>query len=120
MTDIINHPHHYARWTIEPIEFTMRNNLPFWVGNILKYVMRYDAKDGLQDLRKARSYLDMKIRELEGVERFWEAPATALADIAHLDAPPVTGRTPQDLDTYVRERLAARLKSTENPEQPHE
>jgi hypothetical protein len=36
--------------------------------------MRFDAKDGLQDLYKARSYLDMKIRTLEGHTRFWEKP----------------------------------------------
>jgi hypothetical protein len=36
--------------------------------------MRYDAKDGLKDLYKARSYLDMKIRQQERIPRFWEKP----------------------------------------------
>lgn len=58
-------PEHYSRWEIEPIRFIMENDLPFWLGNIIKYTMRYDAKDGLQDLRKARSYLDRKIAEME-------------------------------------------------------
>lgn len=73
-TDSVNHPHHYARWPMEPIEFIAINNLPWWLANLLKYAMRYDAKDGLKDLYKARSYLDMKIREQEGVEKFWEKP----------------------------------------------
>lgn len=73
-SDPINHPHHYARWAIEPIEFISLNKLPAWLANVIKYAMRYDAKDGLKDLYKARSYLDMEIRRLEGVERFWEVP----------------------------------------------
>lgn len=59
-------PHHYKRWKIEPLTFCMENNLPFWLGNVIKYCMRYDAKDGLADLYKARVYLDKKISELEG------------------------------------------------------
>lgn len=59
-------PHHYTRWKIEPLTFCMENNLPFWLGNVIKYCMRYDAKDGLQDLYKARVYLNKKIDELEG------------------------------------------------------
>jgi hypothetical protein len=70
-------PHHYSRWKMQPVEFAAVNNLPWWLANVLKYTMRFDAKDGLKDLYKARSYLDMKIREVEGVERFWEAPVAA-------------------------------------------
>lgn len=68
------HPKHYARWKMEPIEFIAINNLPWWLANIIKYTMRFDAKDGLQDLYKARSYLEMKIRQLEGAHKFWEKP----------------------------------------------
>lgn len=68
------HPQHYSRWKMEPIEFIAINDLPWWLANVIKYGMRYDAKDGLQDLYKARSYLDMKIRKLEGHDRFWEKP----------------------------------------------
>lgn len=62
--DPIN-PEHYSRWKIQPIDFIMANNLPFWLGNVVKYGMRFDAKDGLQDLKKAREYLDRKIAEME-------------------------------------------------------
>lgn len=72
--DQVLHPSHYARWKMEPIEFIAINDLPWWLANVIKYTMRFDAKDGLQDLYKARSYLDMKIRTLEGVSRFWEKP----------------------------------------------
>jgi hypothetical protein len=74
--DDVYHPPHYARWKMEPIEFIAINDLPWWLANVIKYTMRFDAKDGLQDLRKARSYLDMKIREVEGTPRFWDKPVT--------------------------------------------
>lgn len=74
--DAVYHPPHYARWKMEPIEFIAINNLPWWLANLIKYSMRFDAKDGLQDLYKARSYLDMKIREVEGHPRFWDKPVT--------------------------------------------
>ncbi len=74
--DEVSHPQHYSRWEMEPIEFIAINDLPWWLSNLIKYTMRYDAKDGLQDLYKGRSYLDMKIRQMEEVPRFWDKPVT--------------------------------------------
>jgi hypothetical protein len=59
-------PGHYTRYKIQPMEFIQENNLPFWLGNVIKYALRYDAKDGVQDLKKARRYLDMQIEHTEG------------------------------------------------------
>lgn len=70
VSDPVTRPNHYARFKIEPIEFCMVNDLPFWCANVIKYVCRWDAKDGIQDLRKARRYLDMKIKQLEGDPNF--------------------------------------------------
>lgn len=74
--DMVLHPAHYSRWAMEPIEFIAINNLPWWLANVIKYAMRYDAKDGLQDLYKACSYLEMKIREVKGEKRFWDKPVS--------------------------------------------
>lgn len=54
----ITRPAHYARFAIEPLDFIKANNFNFLVGNVIKYVCRYDMKNGLEDLRKAREYLD--------------------------------------------------------------
>lgn len=59
-------PSYYKRWAIEPIDFCMKNDLPFWCGSVIKYILRYDQKNGLEDLHKAKAYIDFKIRELEG------------------------------------------------------
>lgn len=58
-------PNHYARFKIQPIEFIEENGIGFFEGNVIKYVCRYDAKNGLEDLKKARSYLDRMIRRRE-------------------------------------------------------
>tara|TARA_R100001530_G_scaffold133808_1_gene107735 strand:- start:182 stop:427 length:246 start_codon:yes stop_codon:yes gene_type:complete len=52
-------PPYYARWKVEPVSFIMRNRIPYAEGNIIKYVMRHDMKDGVKDINKAIRYLEM-------------------------------------------------------------
>jgi len=56
---------HYAA-AIQPVDFIVANNIPFREGNIIKYVFRHASKGGLEDLLKARHYLDMLIAGYEG------------------------------------------------------
>lgn len=70
--DPVHRPSHYTRFKIEPIYFIMENNLPFWAGNVIKYTCRHDAKNGIEDLKKARRYLDMQIKKMEGNKEFAE------------------------------------------------
>ena len=67
--ETIVRPHHYARYKIEPITFINANNIPFNIGNVIKYALRYDAKNGVEDLLKARRYLDIQIEVLNRQER---------------------------------------------------
>ena len=55
---------HYKDKAIQPIEYIHANNLGFCAGNVIKYVTRYKDKNGVQDLEKAKHYLEMLI-ELE-------------------------------------------------------
>jgi hypothetical protein len=50
---------HYKDFAIQPAEFIHKNGLSFLVGNIIKYVCRYGAKNGRQDLEKAKHYIDL-------------------------------------------------------------
>ena len=62
-------PSHYERYEIEPINFIMINNLPFYAGNVVKYVLRAGYKEGVseeRDLQKAKRYIDMRLNQLEG------------------------------------------------------
>ena len=52
---------HYKDLSIQPLEFIVANDLDFCQGNVVKYVVRYKLKGGLEDLRKARHYLDLLI-----------------------------------------------------------
>ena len=54
----------YLKYKIEPITFVMTNQLPFAEGNVIKYIMRWRDKNGIQDLKKAKRYIDLII-ELE-------------------------------------------------------
>jgi hypothetical protein len=59
---------HYAKNAIQPWDFIISNNLSYLVGNIIKYLCRYKSKHGVEDLRKARHYLD-KLIEIETEEK---------------------------------------------------
>lgn len=59
-------PAHYSRWKIQPIEFIRANKLGFAEANIIKYVLRHDAKNGLEDLKKAKQYLEWMIEDCYG------------------------------------------------------
>lgn len=56
---------HYKGMKIQPIEFCMANELDFVQGSVIKYVTRYKTKNGVEDLKKARHFLDIQIAELE-------------------------------------------------------
>ena len=55
---------HYKKLVIQPIEYIHANNIPFIEGCIIKYVSRWRNKNGVNDLEKAKHFLDMLI-ELE-------------------------------------------------------
>lgn len=65
--DLVNHPEHYTRGGIECIDAITAAvcELPgteaWLVGQVIKYVWRYKWKNGLEDLSKARFYLDRLI-----------------------------------------------------------
>ena len=50
------------------------NHLDFLQGNIIKYVCRYEGKNGVEDLMKARRYLDELINRTQTEEGRNAAP----------------------------------------------
>jgi hypothetical protein len=52
---------HYKDMPIQPIEYISVNGLSFLQGSVVKYVSRYKAKGGLQDLEKAKHCIDLMI-----------------------------------------------------------
>ena len=47
---------HYKDRGIQPLEYTMKNNLSFCEGNVVKYISRYKSKNGIEDLAKVIHY----------------------------------------------------------------
>lgn len=67
--DPIYSPEHYTRRNPQPLEVIEAWGLDFWLGQVVKYVGRAGYKAGsteLEDLKKARFYLDRKIAILKG------------------------------------------------------
>ena len=52
---------HHVNMVIQPIEFILANNIPHCEACIIKYVTRWRNKNGIEDLRKARHYIDILI-----------------------------------------------------------
>ena len=50
---------HYKDFKIQPIEFITQNKLSFIQGNIIKYVCRFDKKNGNEDIDKAIHYCEL-------------------------------------------------------------
>ena len=72
MADNVNSPRHYTAGDIEVIDY-IQDNLQggfesYCIGNIIKYISRYKHKNGVEDLKKARFYLERVIKELEVVD----------------------------------------------------
>ncbi len=52
---------HYKDYAIQPLDYILANNIPWCEANVIKYVTRWRSKNGVEDLKKARHYLDLLI-----------------------------------------------------------
>jgi hypothetical protein len=59
--DVQEGGNHYKEMKIQPVEYIMANGLGFVEGNVVKYVSRWQKKGGVEDLKKARHFLDLLI-----------------------------------------------------------
>ena len=66
----VTNPKHYDKvgFVIQPIEYITANELDFLEGNVIKYVSRYEHKGGVNDLLKARQYINWLITRERGKE----------------------------------------------------
>jgi hypothetical protein len=52
---------HYKGYEIQPAEFIYANNIPYLEGCAIKYLCRHRLKGGIEDLLKAKHYIDIII-----------------------------------------------------------
>lgn len=76
VSDPVNHPDHYRGRSVEAIqvieEFTqgLDGIEAVCTGNCLKYLMRWHRKNGIEDLKKCRWYLNYLIGNMEKLEQW--------------------------------------------------
>lgn len=70
-------PGHYKDKAIQPWDFVVSNNLGYLEGNVIKYITRWRQKGGVEDLRKAKHYIE-KLIEMETGTAAPETDADAL------------------------------------------
>ena len=59
--DPVNSPKHYTQGHMEVITAIEGLGLDYHQGNVLKYISRYRFKNGMEDLQKAKWYVDRLI-----------------------------------------------------------
>jgi len=50
---------------IEPIDYIVKNDIPYREGNVIKYVTRHKKKNGKEDIMKAIHYLEMILKDYD-------------------------------------------------------
>ena len=73
LTDNVNHPSHYTHGKIETIDkiedvLGLEGFQAYCVGNAIKYLDRYKLKNGFEDIKKAKRYLEFYIEKTEAKE----------------------------------------------------
>lgn len=69
--DPVNHPDHYIQDGIETIDVIkawtkgLDGIIATDTGNVIKYISRWNKKNGIEDLKKAQWYLNHLIKEME-------------------------------------------------------
>ena len=56
-------PTYYHKGNYDVIEFCNKNEIGFVTGNIIKYIVRYKDKNGIEDLKKVKEYLGRRYIE---------------------------------------------------------
>ena len=121
----VTQPAHYARFAIQPIEFILANGLDFLQASVIKYLVRYPYKNGMEDLLKCRNMLDRLIAEEEKKAAKVVADLTSEAGRSVGKAPelgvPYAGEEVQPWDIYgkfVRDANLVRNAGEEVGSQP--
>lgn len=65
---------HYKDKIIQPVEYIYLNNIGYMEGNVIKYITRWKDKGGVNDLRKAKHYIELLIELNEKKQALGDQP----------------------------------------------
>ena len=112
--DPVKHPNHYCYGKFECVEviqeLTAGASGPegFLLGNVIKYLWRYRRKNGAEDLKKARRYIEMLIRLYEDPAPCEKGLAGTRADTAIIDVAPAAWEDGRPIYNKAAAEAAAR------------
>lgn len=84
---------HYKGAPIEHWDFVLMHNIPYLEAQVIKYMMRWRKKNGVEDLRKARHFVE-KLIEYE-LEQNTEVPTESLGDPMPVEKAKVVVKNPK-------------------------
>lgn len=99
MSDKISAPEHYTFSKYEPKDVIYEWQLDFYLGNVVKYIARAGRKAGstkIEDLQKARQYIDFELEKLQESGEEMPQSATARRGV-FITGDPSASITPHDL-----------------------
>lgn len=72
---------HYKSLPIQPVEYIHANKIGYFEGCVIKYVTRWKTKNGIEDLKKAKHFIELLL-ELESKSVSPQiTPATSIANL---------------------------------------
>lgn len=117
--DVISNPNHYK---LDGLDIEVRDVVKsvlgtvglvgFYKGNIIKYILRASKKNGLEDYKKARQYLDWLIEELDK-DAYLDGQLSYLEDEMKHE---LTPEEEQELDILTRKMLHTVITLTDEEE----
>jgi hypothetical protein len=112
MTDTIKHPTHYTSHPSGIEAITVTQHMSFCLGNVMKYIWRAGQKgDAVEDLKKARQYLDYEI------ERLSNMPESKQPDV--LEPIKMNGQTPETPQSGLSDQAPGRVHAGVFPLHAH-
>jgi hypothetical protein len=74
---------HYKDMAIQVVEYCHKNGIGYMEGNVIKYVSRWRKKGGMEDLRKARHYIELLMQmENEAIQTSTRASRPSTEEVA--------------------------------------
>lgn len=63
----VYYPSYYNEGKISPFDYINKNRLNFYEGNVIKYITRHKDKNKIEDVIKAKNYIDYIIKNYENI-----------------------------------------------------
>lgn len=100
---------HYLNLGIQPLEFAMKNRWDSGAFSVLKYLTRHRAKNGVEDLRKARHFVELRQTFIEHTSfRLFDIPMTKYIHANGIGDTSVDATALMTLEAWVQGRVGWR------------